>query len=170
MRMQSYLGSTLFALSAVLAVGTKADPKVDPDVGRTYVGHPNAGCSDYEGFVLREKNVNLVVTSAKCGNGFEAWLSKRVDGANSTSANMIVLDHLVISQLKEGEELSSAPYCYQGKRPLRWLGIYEWRGRKTITHANGGVHAAWTVNASLERFEQAPSKLLDAASCVLEEE
>lgn len=166
--MRLLIGTTILALA-----GPPTSPpreNVDPEIGKTYIGHPKANCSSYEGFVLRANKIELITTSGRCGSNYEAWLSKSVGQEDGGPRRMMVLDHLVVSDLKEGDELSSAPYCYQGTQPLQWVGLYRWNHRMTITRANGGVRAAWTVNVSLGRFEQASSKLLDEAKCNVEAE
>jgi hypothetical protein len=151
------------ALTAWLALGSSAQ---GAEVGAQYTGQPNPNCSDFEGFVVHAA-LDLVVTSAKCTILYEAWLSKKV---KSSSGTMIVLDHLRVPELKAGETFSSGPYCYRHGKEINWVAVYDWRKRKKITHGNGGVRTAWTVNPTTEKFEPASRELLDEAVCLVGED
>lgn len=140
------------------------------DVGSSYKGYPNPHCSDFEGFVVHA-SIDLVVTSAKCKGGHEAWISKkRSSETNQATDAMIVLDRLHIPELKAGETFSSGPYCYLHGKEVSWLAVYKWKKRKKITSANGGIRMAWIVNPATARFEPATQELLKRVVCIANED
>lgn len=121
------------------------------------------GCSDVEGYLLGEHDEFKVLT-AKCGAGYEAWLTKfAANNGGQQNSEEIVLDHLRIRPLVEGETFSSGPYCYKNSKSVKWVAIYVWGNRKKIS--GDAIHDAWVVNLKAVKFEPATRELKMSVVC-----
>ncbi len=127
-------------------------------------GLPWSGCEDVEGFVADQAG-QYSVQSARCGDASQVWLLQRGAADAGGSPDSQVLDHLTLRALRTGEMLSAGPYCRSHGRELRWVAIYEWKGRKRINGRSGGVVEAWMPNLQTGRIEPASRSLIRAASC-----
>ena len=104
------------------------------------------------------------VQSARCDDGNQIWLLGRGEANTGAPAEPQVLDKRALRSLRPGEMLSAGPYCRAHGRELRWVAIYQWKGRKHI-HGQSGIRAAWVPNLQTQRLEPASAALVRAASC-----
>jgi len=147
---------------------TLRDGAAQQDIGLAYRDYPRADCVSYEGFTEGTEN-RFTVLTAKCPAGYETWLSKATKTEKgATRGDMIVLDHMRISELKADERFSPGPYCNLGGKEINWIAIYTWDSRKSMTVANGKLHQAWIANLGSGRFEEVPRRHLETAVCKAE--
>lgn len=153
-------------LAAVVWALATAPPATAQDTKRLAApapGLPWSACANVEGFVADQAG-RYTVQSARCDDATQVWLLGRGETNPGGAAEPQILDHLTVRRLRPGEMLSAGPYCRAGGRELRWVAIYDWKGRRRIT-GRSGIREAWVVNLQAQRLEPAPAALVRAASC-----
>jgi hypothetical protein len=157
-----------FQALLVAAIWTAATASVASAQGTKRLATPTPGlpwsdCKDVEGFVADAAG-RYTVQSARCGDGHQIWLLGRGEATSGASTGPQVLDKRAVRSLRPGEMLSAGPYCHARGRELRWVAIYQWKGRKRI-QGQSGIREAWVPNLQTQRLEPASAALVRAASC-----
>lgn len=153
----------LAAVMCALAAAPPATAQTTKQLATPTHGLPWSACTNVEGFVA-DPSGRYTVQSARCGDAIQVWLLKRSDGNPGGAAAPQILDHLAVRSLRSGETLSAGPYCRARGHELRWVAIYNWKGRKRIT-GRSGIREAWIPNLRAQRLEPASAALIRAATC-----